>query len=100
MEKKTVTLEMWQEFVKNNCDVSYSLAVVMAILEMWEMGGADTKEEATKLLDRTSVVSEFSGFQAEMVISYVIKGEPDGWLDKNMQEISQESGNEPLSVDE
>lgn len=78
---------MWKEFIGKNCDLSYSLAVCLAVLELWEHGVQNT-EEAHEVLGRLSVVDGFSGAQADMCISYALNGEPDGWLDKTMQEVS------------
>lgn len=62
MSKKQLTKEEWQDFVKGNCIDSYSLAVCLAIILLWEKPNKDTYEVLKGL--------NLSGAQAEMAIEF------------------------------
>lgn len=67
MEKKQLTKKDWQEFVGKNCDNSYSLAVCLATILLWEEPHK-TPQEVLKGMG-------LSGAQAEMAIGFVEKND-------------------------
>ena len=83
---KKITKEQWQKFVSGNCDNSYSLAVCLSILNIWE-AGCKTQEEAEKELHRCPM--GLSGSQAGMAMSFALAHDAEEWLDKDMLEVSR-----------
>lgn len=67
MKKKQLTKKEWADFVSKNCDNSYSLAVCLAIMSLWEAG-----EKASSI---TLHGHGLSGAQAEMAMDYVKKND-------------------------
>ena len=65
MDKKQLTKEEWASFVSKNCDNSYSLAVCLAIMMLWE----EPDKDPIKVLSGLGL----SGAQVEMAINYVKK---------------------------
>jgi hypothetical protein len=61
--KKQLTKKEWAEFVSKNCDNSYSLAVCLAIMNLWENPEDNLHGYG------------LSGAQAEMAIDFVKKHE-------------------------
>ncbi len=61
--KKQLTKKEWADFVSKNCSNSYSLAVCLATLFLWE----EPEREPIEVLSGMGL----SGAQAEMAIGFV-----------------------------
>jgi hypothetical protein len=86
MEK--ITKEQWIEHVSKNCSESYSLAVELAIMDLWE-AGVKTEEEASNRLQHDAF--GLSGSQAMIAITYALNNDASDWLDKDMVRHSKEN---------
>jgi len=86
MEK--ITKEQWIEHVSKNCSESYSLAVELAIMDLWE-AGVKTEEEASNRLQHDAF--GLSGSQAMIAIAFALNNDASDWLDKEMVKASEEN---------
>lgn len=67
MDKKQLTKKDWNDFVSKNSDNSYSLAVCLAIILLWE----EPEKPELEVLSGLGL----SGAQAEMAIGFVKKND-------------------------
>lgn len=73
---KQPTEKEWEEFVVKNSKDSYSMAVVICVLMLWE-SGVNSKSEAHRKLMQNPLSDMLSGFQAENIIALAMTGKPD-----------------------
>jgi len=85
MEK--ITKEQWIEHVSNNCSETYSLAVELTILSLWE-AKVETEEEAITVM--RGYEYGLSGSQALMAMAFALSHDASDWLDKDMIKASKQ----------
>jgi hypothetical protein len=83
---KKITEKKWKKFVANNSKSSYSLAVCLTTLNIWE-AGAKTEKEAHEAISKNPM--GLSGAQAGMAINLALTRNAEDWLDKTMISVSR-----------
>lgn len=89
MEK--ITKQEWQEHVSKNCHNSYSLAVELAIMDLWEAG---IKTEAEGMERLKNDAFNLSGSQANLAIIFALAFDPSDWLNDDVGKIPEKENDE------
>lgn len=94
-ERKPITKDEWQEFVRINCTSSYEFIVCQAILVLWE-AQVENREEGDRVL--MSEKLGLSGAQADFAISMALQRTPTGWLAQDALDIRINQKNETTAA--
>jgi len=84
MEK--ITKQEWQDHVAKNAHNSYSLAIELAIMDLWE-AKIKTEEEGMERLKTDSLY--LSGSQANLAIIFALAYDPSDWLNDDVGKIPE-----------